>query len=201
MVLQKVAANLKRRGFEAMVVKDAAQAKALALQMIGSGSVGIGGSMTVMQLGIYEALSEQGNPVFWHWKVPEDQRRQTLQEAAHADCYLSSANAITEDGQIVNIDGTANRVAGLLSGHSQAIVIAGSNKVQPDYEAAIQHIKTVTCPRNARRLGLNTPCGTLGRCTDCSSPDRMCRATVIWDAPTRLIPRFTVILVEEELGW
>ena len=196
-----LASCLNKRGFDARIAENATEATAMALELIGNASVGIGGSLTVEQLGLYDTLLSQGNQVFWHWKVTPEQRPALLRQAGHTDWYLSSANAITQQGQIINIDGNANRVAGLLFGHRQVMVIAGKNKIQPDYDAAITHIHEVTCPNNARRLGLNTPCRKFGRCMDCSSPDRMCRATVILDRPTRSIERFTVILVNEELGW
>ncbi len=195
-----VIAALNARGFHCTFVENAAEAQALALQKIGSRSVGFGGSKTVNDLGIYELLQAQGNPVYWHWKVEASRKREMLELAEKTEVYLCSTNAITEDGRLINIDGTGNRAAAMFFGPPTVLVIAGINKLVKDYDEAIARIKRDACPANARRLGLSTPCAITGHCTDCKGKARMCNVTTIMEYPTRYVEDFEIILVNEKLG-
>ena len=191
--------RLEKIGYTARVFENAQQAKDYLLNAIAATqSVGVGGSMTVQQLGMEEALRARGQTVHWHWRSNYDD--EVRRAANAADIYLCSANAITMDGRIVSVDGYGNRLAATLFGPGKVYLILGANKVVESLDAAMDRIKNVACPANARRLGLRTPCAALGRCTDCASPQRMCRATLILDRKPNAHP-MEVLLVGEELGY
>lgn len=161
-------------------------------------TIGCGGSSTILELGIYEDLLERGNEVYWHWKAED--KKEALKKASFSSVYLTSTNALTEDGKLVNMDGTGNRVSSMIYGHDRVYFVIGKNKICKDYEAALDRIHTVASPKNAIRLNLNTPCRYTGKCIDCDSPDRMCKAEVI----LRRKPNgtnITIFLVDEVLGY
>ena len=200
--LIQVKEQLERRGFQAQVFETAAQAKEYILSAIQPGqTAGSGGSATLMSMEMDKALAEKGITFYNHWysPTPEDKRR-NLVAACTADVYLSSVNAVTMDGRLINIDGHGNRVAATLYGPGRVIFVVGKNKLAQDYESAIERIKTVACPANARRLGRKTPCATLGYCTDCRTPQRMCSSTVVMEYCMSCHP-MEVLLVNEELGY
>ena len=191
--------RLEKLGYAARVFETAQQAKEYLLGSIPQGdTVGVGGSMTVRQLGLADALRGRGQQVYWHWD--SEDANAARKGAASADTDLCSANVVTESGEIVNIDGYVNRLAATLCGTGKVYMIVGKNKLAKDLDAAMDRIKNVSCPANAKRLGLNTPCAVLGHCTDCSSPQRMCRATLIFDRKPNAHP-IEVLLVDEELGF
>lgn len=163
-------------------------------------SVGIGGSVTVQELGLYDSLSAH-NTVYWHWRVPDGSSEGELRaKAAGADVYLSSVNALAETGEIINIDGHGNRVASTIYGPKKIYLIVGRNKLAADYDAALYRARNIAAPRNARRLGAKTPCAEKGdRCYDCKSPGRICRSlSVFWAAPNGA--KYEVVLIDRELG-
>ena len=191
--------TLEKLGYAARVFENAQQAKDYLLDSIPQeDTVGVGGSVTVQQLGLADALRGRGQQVYWHWE--SDDANAARRSASTADTYLCSANAVTESGKIVNIDGFGNRLAATLYGTGKVYMIVGKNKLAKDLDAAMDRIKNVSCPANAKRLGLKTPCAVLGHCTDCSSPQRMCRATLIFDRKPNAHP-IEVLLVDEELGF
>lgn len=192
--------NMKHRNFIVHTAESADSAAKIVLQIIGERSVGIGGSITVKQLGLYDALRARGNEVHWHWEAPNGDASLERKKAIESDVYLCSANALLEDGRIVEIDGTGNRVCGLLYGPPAVILVVGRQKICSDLESAISRIKTDNCPFNARRLGLSTPCAITGKCADCRTAARMCNATVIIEWPMRIHKEFHVVLVDEDLG-
>ncbi len=192
--------NMERRNFLVHTAANAEEAKAIALSLIGKRSVGIGGSKTAKQLGLYDTLTGQGNEVHWHWMVDKAHKQEERDRAIRCEVYLASANALLEDGRIVEIDGTGNRVAGILYGPPYVILIVGNQKVCPDFDSAIARIKRDACPENARRLGKKTPCAATGICADCRTQERMCNATVLIEWPLRIHKEFHVILVDEPLG-
>ncbi|MDL2257907.1 lactate utilization protein [Eubacteriales bacterium OttesenSCG-928-K08] len=200
--LNATAANLNAHGFSAQVFDTGADAKQAALAIIGDRSVGFGGSITVNELGIYETVTKKGNKAFWHWKADEATPAPAMLAGAQAaDVYICSANAIIETGSLLNIDGTGNRVANLFYGPKTVIVIAGENKLAPNYDEALARIKREACPSNGKRLNMKTPCTATGVCTDCDSPQRMCRVTVLLERPTFAVPEVHVLLVRESLGY
>ena len=200
-MLEQIKSVLEKKGYAVQLFQTAQEAKDYVLASVEAGqSVGIGGSITVRDMELDKALAEKGCPVWWHWTAPGPEKEQAHIKAATADVYLCSANALTEKGQIINIDGHGNRVAATLHGPGKVVFIVGKNKLVPDYDAAIARIKSEACPPNARRLGLNTPCAVLGKCTDCHAPQRMCGATVILERAVSGHP-MEVVLVEENLGY
>ena len=195
--------RLAARGFSVHSFKTGEEAAEFVLRSVPAGrSVGIGGSMTVRTLRLDERLSEKGCPVYWHWTA--ENKLEALRRAQQADVYLCSVNAIDESGVLYNIDGTGNRVSALSFGPGEVFVIVGANKrVSGGREAAISRIKTQACGKNARRLGLNTPCAKLDRCVGeegCRSPQRMCNVVQALErAPGGRT--FHVVLVDEALGY
>lgn len=202
MTLQVMEA-MTQRGFKVHSVQTAQEAKELLLSLIPQGaSVGIGGSITLKDIEIDQALAQAGHEVYWHWNAPGPQRPQVMAMAAHADVYLASSNAVTRQGEIVNIDGNGNRVAGMFFGPKKVFLVIGQQKiVDGGLNAAIARIKRCACPPNAKRLGLDTPCAHSGVCNEnqCGD-DCMCRITTVIDRPSRG-REVTVILVEESVGY
>ena len=184
----KTIAALVRRGYEATAVATKEEAARLVMEEAKTAkSVGWGGSESVKALNIREALAAAGKEIRDH--------------ETQMDLFLLSANALTEDGVIVNIDGTGNRVAASIFGPKRVIYVVGRNKlVTGGILEAIARAKRGACGPNARRLGKKTPCAETGLCADCDSPDRICKVTVFFDrCPTRTPTR--VILVDEDLGY
>ena len=180
--------GLKRRGFEAVGVATKAEALKLVMDEAETAqSIGWGGSESVKEIGARDALMKSGKEIRDHQTV--------------MDLFLLSANAITSDGVIVNIDGTGNRIAASIFGPKRVVYVIGKNKVvNGGVLEAIARAKRCACPPNCRRLNKKTPCAELGVCADCSSPDRICKVTAIFDrAPTHTSTK--VILVDEELGY
>ena len=199
--LQPYAQALEKKGFRVRIFETAAQACDALLDLIPDGaSVGFGGSMTIETLGVYDVLAQRGNPVYWHWKNPPQARAQVTKDAFCADYYLMSANAIGADATLWNIDGNGNRLATMVGGRGKLIVVAGVNKCVPKGEDPVARIKREACPKNAVRLGLNTPCAKTGQCSDCNSPDRMCKLTLALAYPPSGRD-MEVWLVGEALGY
>lgn len=197
--LEQVGKNLFERGFIPHIAKDKAEAKLLAMEIIGHDSVGFGGSMTTEEIGLYDALKEMGNEVYFHWKSDDPAKARIA--AAHADCYVSSANALSANGIIINIDGNGNRVAGTFQGPKKVIFLIGRNKITKDVESGMKRAKEVASPPNAKRLNKKTPCAVTGKCMDCKSPDRICKVTVLMEGPSMHVDHVHVILVDEDLGY
>lgn len=201
MDLQKTKTSLEAKGYRVSCF-DSAQSAALYLNsQIDGVSVGFGGSVTVQEMGLYESLGEH-NTVLWHWRVPEGKTPDEMRgEAGSADVYISSVNGLAETGEIVNIDGSGNRVASTIFGHKKVYFIVGRNKLAPDADAAMDRARNIAAPKNAHRLGVRTPCAEKGdRCYDCSSPARICRAaSVFWTCPSG--SEYEVVLIGEDLGY
>ena len=193
---KKVQANLEARGYTVRTFATAAEAADYLDGAIDGKTVGFGGSATLDALGIYDRL-ESHNTVIWHWKQPADEARKA---AMQTQVYLTSANALAETGEIVNIDGTGNRVSATLFGHEKVIFVIGRNKLAATYEMAVDRARNVAAPQRARRLGKKTPCAVkLDRCYDCKSPERICRGMVTLWGPM-LGMEGEVLLVDEDLG-
>ena len=191
----KVQKNLEARGYTVRVFDTGAEAAAYLDREIDGKSVGIGGSKTIQDLGLYEPLSAH-NQVHWHWVSGPEARA----EAAVADVYLTSANGLSEDGQIINIDGAGNRVSATLFGPQKVYFVIGRNKLAPTYEEALWRARNIAAPKNAQRLGKKTPCAVKGdRCYDCKSPERICRGLVVHWGPM-MGREAEVLLVNEDLG-
>lgn len=195
--------TFRARGFEVIPCATRQEAAQAFLSSIASGaSVGIGGSMTVQQMGLAETLRQQGHPVFWHWESPTDSTRQDVRRLAlMADEYLMSTNAISQDGVLVNIDGTGNRLAALLYGPPRVHLFIGRNKWVETAAEALPRIKSQACPANARRLGLSLPCAKAGRCMDCKASNKMCKLTLEVNANPSGGRQLILYFIDEDLGY
>ncbi len=195
MAFETVKKNLEARGFSVSTFSTAAEAAAYLDSAIDGTTVGIGGSMTVQQMGLHEKLAAH-NEVHWHWTDGPEARA----KAAHADVYITSANGLTENGEVINIDGAGNRVASTLFGHEKVYFVIGRNKLAPTYDEALWRARNIASPKNAQRLGKKTPCAVKGdRCYDCKSPDRICRGLVVLWGPSMGVET-EIVLVDEDLG-
>lgn len=170
MNIQQVKENLKKRGFLPYYFDSSKEAVDFVLELIPENeSVGIGGSMTVTGLELDKKLQQKGVTVYSHSLVSPELKNKVYQLANSADWYLSSTNALTESGDFVNIDGSANRISALCFGVKKVIYVLGVNKITPDIESAISRVRNVAAPLNTRRLNKNTPCATSGECCYCDS--------------------------------
>jgi len=193
--------SLEKNNIKARFFESSAEAVSYILDSIkAEDRVGIGGSMTVKSLNIPEKLIERGNKVYFHWleSTPE-KMDEARRNAAVADVYLTSTNALTEDGQLINTDGVGNRVSAMIFGPKKVIVVCGINKLVKNLDAGLQRIKD-NAYKNARRLKLNTPCAINEKCSDCSSPQRMCSVTTIINKKPQKT-EIEVVIIGEELGY
>lgn len=193
--------NLRSRHFSAYYCETKEDACRLALDLIPAGaSVGWGGSITAEEIGLLDAVRGGNYRAIDRdtGKTPEE-RTNLMKQAMLADVFLTSANAISMDGELVNIDGTGNRVAAIVYGPDSVIVIAGMNKVSDNLEGAMTRARTVAAPMNSQRFSVQTPCSVTGACADCKSPQSVCNQILI-TRNCKPAGRIKVILVGEELG-
>lgn len=194
--------NLKSRQFEAYYCPDKESALQKALELIPEGaSVGWGGCLSAEQIGLVEAV-RKGNYAAIDRdaaRSPEE-RRELMRRALLSDVFLTGANAISLDGQMVNIDGNGNRVAAIVYGPESVIVVAGMNKVMDTLDAAVTRARTIAAPMNKQRFAAPTPCMVTGVCADCKSEGCICNQILI-TRNTRPAGRIKFILVGEELGF
>ena len=197
----KVAEALIKRHFEAYYVSNKEDAVAKVLELIPKNhSVAWGGTMTMDQLGLKEKLSAAGYSLIDRdaAKSPEE-REEVMHKALNCGSFIMSSNAITEDGQLFNIDGKGNRVAALIYGPENVIIIAGMNKVVQDMDAAYDRVRGYAAPANAQRFDLDTPCKKIGECADCLSASTIC-AQFVQTRICKPAGRIKVVLIGEELG-
>ena len=199
LLAQKVIKGLEKRNMTGYWAPDKAAALKTALSLIPEGaSVTMGGATSAHEIGLVQAL-KAGNYSFIDRDAYEDKRAAML-AAYDADVFLSSVNAMTEDGILVNIDGNANRVSAIAQGPRKVVFIVGMNKVTPDLDSAMKRARNVAAPINAVRIGTDTPCTRTGTCMDCKSPDTICCQFLITRF-SRHAGRIHVILVNENLGF
>ncbi|MBR3108583.1 MAG: lactate utilization protein [Clostridia bacterium] len=199
LLAQKVIKGLQSRNMTGYYAASKEEALRLALSLIPEEStVTMGGGMSVHEIGLLDAL-KNGKYNFIDRDASEDKRAAMLL-AYDADVFLSSANAITEDGIMVNIDGNSNRVSAIAQGPKKVIFIVGMNKVCNDVDEAMKRARNVAAPINAQRFGLSTPCVKTGACMDCKSPDTICCQFLI-TRYSRHKDRIHVILVNDSLGF
>ncbi len=196
--IEKTMKSLTARGFDAKHFENGQAAVNYLASVLQDRSVGFGGSKTLESLGLFERLAEN-NRVFWHWKQPAAEARQS---SAAAEVYITSANAIAETGEIINIDGTGNRTASTLFGKREVYIVVGANKLAGSYDEALWRARNIAAPLNARRLNSDTPCvkGEM-RCHDCKSPGRICRALVVLWEKMSGTEKAEVIIIDEALGY
>ena len=199
LLAQTVIKGLKSRNMTGYFAATKEEALELALSLIPKGStVTMGGGMSVHEIGLVEAL--KGPDYQFIDRDAYADKRAAMLAAYDADVFLTSANAMTEDGVLVNIDGNANRVSAIAQGPRKVLVIAGMNKVCKDLDGAMKRARNVAAPINAQRFGLSTPCSKLGTCMDCKSPDTICCQFLI-TRYSRHTDRIHVILVNDNLGF
>jgi L-lactate utilization protein LutB len=199
-LLAKTVINgLESRNMSGYYAETAEDALKQALELIPKGSsVTMGGCMSAHEIGLVDTL-KKGEYDFIDRDAEEDKRAAML-KAYDADVYIASANAMTEDGVLVNIDGNSNRVSAIAQGPKKVVFIVGMNKVCSDLDGAMKRARNVAAPINAQRFGLNTPCSKTGACMDCKSPDTICCQFLITRF-SRHAGRIHVILVGESLGF
>ena len=196
MNFDNIRSNLEKKGYKVSCFATKEEAAAYLNKEIDGVSVASGGSMTVKELGLSDMLRSHNNFV-WHWEGGD------RMEAMSTDVYLSSVNGIAETGEIVNIDGMGNRLASTLFGHKKLYFIVGKNKIAEDLDGAIWRARNIASPKNAMRFNVKTPCVAHGggKCFDCKSPDRICKALlVLWERPNG-IKDTEVVLIDDELGY
>ncbi len=196
---QKVIKGLESRNMAGYYAATREEALALALSLIPEGaSVTMGGSVSAAEIGLVSAV-KAGNYNFIDRASFAD-KREALLAAYGADVFLSSVNAMTEDGVLVNIDGNANRVSAIANGPEKVIFIVGMNKICQDVDSAMKRARGTAAPINAQRFGLSTPCSKTGACANCKSPDTICCQFLI-TRYSRHAGRIHVILVNDTLGF
>ena len=200
--LERTAKALTQNRMEARVVADKEELLKLIREMMPKGSsVATGGSMILEETGINALLSSGDYDFYFRGRTDENgQPVDVFRAAFSCDWYFASANAITEDGKLYNVDGNANRVAALCYGPKHVIIVVGCNKVVRDLAEADERVRTIAAPANCVRLGKKNPCTVIGRCADCRSEDRVCCDTVIHGFQ-RDPDRIKVFLLPEELGY
>ena len=194
MNFDKTVRNLKLRGVKVSRFSTGEQAAEYLAPALKGRTGGRAGSKTVDQIGLYDKLEE--GKAFWHWKVPGDA---TYAAAATADVYITGANAISEDGEILNIDGRGNRLAGQLFGHKKVYVVSSVSKICPDFDSALYRARNTAATENVKRFPYDTPCKIDGKCHDCRSPQRVCNALVVLWGPMMGMET-EIVLIDEKLG-
>ena len=193
---EEIIKKLKMRGMNGIYCRSKEDAKKYVLDMIEDGaSVAWGGSESLKETGILDAVMADKERL-----VTDEQKRELKGKIAMCDYFLMSTNAITLDGELVNIDGAGSRLSYLIYGPEKVIIVAGMNKVSTDVEDAVKRVRNIASPPNAIRLSCDTPCAKYGRCMNCISDDSICCQVVV-TRRSRIINRINVILVGEELGY
>jgi L-lactate utilization protein LutB len=204
--VKKTLESLKKNGFDALYVSDKDEAIDEILSITPENArVGLGGSVTLREMNLPQILLERGNMVADHWKAREEgassmEVLEIRRKHINSDIFITSTNAITETGILVNIDGGGQRVSATIFGPGKVIVVTGVNKIVRDLDEAIWRAKNIAAPINAKRLNRKTPCTQTGICEDCESLERICNVTTIMHKKPSITP-VTVILVGEKLGY
>jgi hypothetical protein len=200
---QKVVESLKKNNFNADYVPTKEEAKKKVLDLVGdSTSIGIVGSMTVIELGILEEMENTGKELLNHGLATLSLEEKTAirRRQLTCDCLICSTNAVTLDGKLVNVDGTGNRVSAMIFGPQKVIIVAGINKITKDLDAAMERIETYAAPMNNKRLNFANPCIKAGICMDCKTDTRICNVTTILRKKPTLTD-INIIIVGEEIGY
>lgn len=202
--MDKLLAKLRSNNMQGYLARSCEEAKSIALGLIPKDAViAMGNSLTLRETGIFAAITTGGFKIINQFEpgISAAENLKRRKEGLQAEVYFTSTNAITAEGELVNIDGKGNRVAAMMFGPDKVIVIVGANKIVQNLEAAWQRLKEKTAPQLAKKLGRTTPCAITGACSNCSSPDRICRCySVIGSQMPADKDRIHVIIVEEALG-
>jgi len=196
--LQKTMDVFSKKGFTVKHFATADEACGYLCEQNKGTTIGFGGSMTLKEMGLYKKLIEAGNVVASHTDVPG---APSVQLERHVKVYITSANAITATGEIINIDARGNRIAQSVYGSEKVYFVVGANKLTDDLESGIWRAKNIASPKNAQRLHKKTPCAVKGdKCYNCSSPDRICCATMIIDYKM-MDCDMEIIFIDQPLGY
>jgi len=199
LLAEKVIRGLESRNMEGFYAETKEDALKKALELIPEGSsIGMGGCMSAMEIGLVDALKTDKYKFIDRDRMED--KRKAMMDSYDADFFISSANAMTEDGILINVDGNSNRVSAICQGPKQVIFIIGMNKVCSDVDSAMKRARNVAAPINAQRFGLATPCSKTGSCMDCKSPDTIC-CQILITRFSRHKGRIKVILVNDSLGF
>jgi L-lactate utilization protein LutB len=204
--VEKTLEALKKNGFEALYTPTKKEAVSKVLDfVVPEAVVGIGGSVSLRELGLPDLLRSRGHEVADHWEAgrrgaTSDDVLEIRRQQINSDVFITSTNAVTENGELINIDGGGQRVAAMIFGPKRVVVVAGVNKIVGDLKEGLYRVRNVASPMNARRLNRKTPCVVTGVCSDCDSPDRICNATTIIHKKMGNTDT-AIILVGEKLGY
>ena len=200
---EKAVEALGQNGFTAVYCRGASDAHDYIMkEAADAGSIGFGGSRSIVDLNVQDALHAKGKEILNHGLpgLAPEERLAIMRRQLTCDLFLTGTNAVTLTGWLVNIDGNGNRVAAMFFGPKKVIVVAGRNKiVDGDLQAAIDRIKNWASPPNAKRLNCNTPCAKTGFCSNCNSPERICRVTTVIDRKPRVMD-IRVLVVNQDMG-
>lgn len=200
---RKAAEALSKNNFTAVYVETKEEALKKALELMEeSQSIGLGTSMTLKELGIAEELKKKGKEIYDHTdpSLTAEEKLEMRRKQQLSDCFISSTNAVTLDGKLVNVDGTGNRVSAMIFGPKKVVVIAGVNKVVKDVDAALDRIEQYVAPLNNKRFNFANPCTKTGSCMNCAGASRICNVTAIMRKKP-LATDINIIIVGEELGY
>lgn len=199
MDIKKMVKAFEKNNYKVSYFETAAAGAAYLDREINQTTVAFGDSQTLLSMGLYERLAEH-NMVYDPQHT--DDFFKTARDGMQAEYFITSVNGATEDGMIVNLDGTGNRVAGTLYGHRKVYLVFGVNKIEPNLEKALWRVRNVAAPKNALRKGLQTPCALNGgdKCYDCNSPDRICNGLMIHYKKMRN-EEMELVIIDEELGF
>ena len=201
--IQQTVDVLNKKGYKAVSVADAKDAVTHVLKVIGKNdTVGAGGSVTLDQIGMIEALLTRGNTIYSsavaraNGKDPDEARMLAMS----ADVFISSTNAVTLEGDLINIDAIGNRVAGMFFGPKKVVIVTSRNKITTNPHTAVLRIKKFASPQNTKRLGLDTPCAKTGKCSECNSPQRICNVVTRIQYPT-WSKEIHVVIIDGDFGF
>lgn len=201
--IERTIENLGKNNMDACYVQNSDEMLQKVKELLSEGdTVSVGGSMTLFETGLIDLLRSGDYNFLDRYAdgLTPSSIKNIYRESFSANAYIASSNAVTENGEIYNVDGTGNRVAAMIYGPDSVILLVGINKIVKDIDAAVERNRRYAAPANAKRLNRNTPCASLGYCTDCSSPDRICSNYVVL-RKQQLQGRIKVIIVGEELGY
>jgi L-lactate utilization protein LutB len=200
--IKRTLENLKKHNIDARFAANKEEALKEALSLIPRGArVGLGGSQTVREIGLLDALRKGEYKLVDQYEegISKEENMRRRVEGMRCEFFISGTNAVTEDGALVNIDGMGNRTSAITFGPSRVIIVVGRNKIVRDVEAGLERAQKYVAPRNAKRFGVGTPCAESGECSDCSHPERICNIYSI--VKRQWTPgRITVIIVDQDLG-
>lgn len=201
MELQNVAKALEKNRYDVKVFETKEEAVAYLDGLFDNMVIGFGDSQTMVQMGLHDTLAAHNKVIDPYRSVDNDDFLRIAKDALTTEVFLTSVNGVTEDGILINLDGTGNRVAGSLFGHKKVYFIVGKNKIALDMEKSIWRVRNIAAPHNAQRLKLRTPCAIKAdKCYNCASPDRICNGLMIMMKKMNDID-MEVVLINEELGY